>query len=120
MPYLGKEPWTLARETSRARVYFGKDWSVRPWAHDAPGRRGFVARFRSQGADHVVHVSDDDATVGFLIECLDEIVPLAVLGVASRACGMIDRNTPLREIAKKEGRAYTAEDIAEIVVFTRG
>ena len=118
-PCLGRATWTLERETPRARVYAGKNWSVRPWDDDSPERRGFVARFRWAGETHVVHLSDDGATVAFLIECLDEIVPLTVTGIASRACGVMDGATTLRELAARERRAYTVDDVGEIVVFAR-
>ena len=116
-PCIGRALWTLARETPRARVYVGKNWSARPWDDDLPDRRGFVARFRWGSENHVVHVSDDGATVAFLVETLDEVVPLSVTGIASRACGVLNGSTTLRELVARERRAYTVDDVGEIVVF---
>ncbi|MBE34563.1 MAG: hypothetical protein CMI16_03230 [Opitutaceae bacterium] len=116
---LGRAVWTLERETPRARVYAGKNWSVRPWDDDVPGRRGFVARFRWGSEHHVVHVNDDAATVAFLVECLGEVVSLSVTGIASRACGLLVGSTTLRELAARERRAYTIDDVGDIVVFTK-
>ena len=78
---------------------------MRPW-DDVPGKRAFVARFRTGGANHVVHV-DDEATVGYLIETLDEIVPTTVVGVGTDACGLVDRSTTLRERSPNEKTART-------------
>ena len=117
-PYLGKEPWTCVKTTSRAQVWGGKDWSVCPW-DDVLGKTHFVARFRARGGDHVVHVGDSDATVEFLIGCLNEVSPVAVRGVATPKFSLVENKTmTLRELATREGRGYTTSDIAEIVVFT--
>lgn len=117
VPFLGREPWTLVRETSRARVYVGRDWKIRPW-DDVVGAREFVARFRSGGDEHVVHVSDSETTVRHIVSALNEIVPVTVLGLGSRACGLLRGDATLKELAERERCAYTAEDVGEIVVFT--
>lgn len=119
VPFMGREPWHLTRETSRARVYVGRDWTVRPWddANDDSARE-FVARFRSGGGEHVVHVSDRETTVRYLVSALNEVVPASVLGLGSRACGILRGDATLRELAERERRAYTMEDLGEIIVFT--
>ena len=115
-PYLGKEPWIITHETPRAQVWRGKDWSVCPW-DDVPGKLHFVARFRARGGDHVVHVGDSDATVEFMVACLNEVSP--VRGVATPKFSLVEnKKMTLRELATREGRMYTMSDIAEIVVFT--
>ena len=99
--FCGRQMWTLISESDCVRVYIGEDWSITPW-DDRDDACAFVARFRVDGTDYLIHVDDDTIRVELMIAKLNQALGINVRAVGSQKAGMALPSERLRQFARNE------------------